>query len=313
MAGERGYGLSKQAAGVFRDMAAKHRQRLPDVGRRTRRVWNPRSPGSDGSGPTPSAGCCAGCIDCRYMTAFHSIFAPTYYASPIPNLLIPGNEADDGDGELSLEYIGVSDGLDGVADGHPYWESDTFTYTCGDSGVFDTYLWRMYSMALETADCHTENSDEMVGPYIVRVGSATVCDDLTAANCGSACGSGGEYGDCAACPEATLITGSDTMVTTAAPASLNGPTFSGDSVDNVGCVWWSGTVGTPADYSGGTYYASLDLDTGVFEITINDDVDGAGTATYTGTVACNGAFTMTKTASTGSMTWSTTFTLTGAV
>lgn len=89
----------------------------------------PAAPQNISSGTSGnSGGCCAPCIPCKYMTAAR-FYAPNYYTKNIPAELIP---ADSVDGELALHFIGLADGttVSGATDGNPYFESDTFDWSC---------------------------------------------------------------------------------------------------------------------------------------------------------------------------------------
>lgn len=117
-----------------------------------------------------SAGCCGPCVDRSYLTVFDR-FAAQYEARGIPATL---------GGDPTLTYVGLTSGLPGITDDFPYWESDTFVYTCAAGS--DTYYWRMVIGA--SAPCRTGGGQANVYLYLVCDASATACD-LTAWNCAS--------------------------------------------------------------------------------------------------------------------------------
>ncbi len=83
----------------------------------------PDDPDDDGNS---SDGCCASCIDRRYMSVFGN-FSHRYYVRFLPDSLKPTDQAGE---DLLLEYVGLSDGLPDITDDFPYWESDTFEWDC---------------------------------------------------------------------------------------------------------------------------------------------------------------------------------------
>lgn len=122
-----------------------------------------------------SAGCCAGCVSRKYMTIFNH-FANRYNAVNLPSTL--------GGSPVTLTFIGLTpsggSAFPGITADDPYWESDTFTFTCA-AGT-DTYWWRMVVGA--SAPCRAGGGWDNVYLYLVAASSTLNCD-FTAWNCGS--------------------------------------------------------------------------------------------------------------------------------
>lgn len=230
--------------------------------------------GRDDSGN--AAGCCSGCVDQRYLLVA-GLYASQYRITKIP--------AELGGPVVTLDFIGLTSGLPGITDGFYYWESDTFDYECDDGS--DTYFWRMVVRASAASTCRAAWGANEVYLYLVRVGSAADCTDLTEPFCGG--------GDCPTCPDATVFTISIPFF------------FTNGLFHQSGCVWGAtGTYIQDIAGSGSTtisFVASFNLTSGVFTLTLTNSVFGTCTATYNiaagDAATCNGDFGMERTAQTG--------------
>lgn len=80
---------------------------------------------SSASSDAASRGCCAPCIDRRWMTVANRNYAAEYSVSGIA-----AKYGGDSNGKIYLSHIGKSSGLPGITDGDDYWESPTFNFSC---------------------------------------------------------------------------------------------------------------------------------------------------------------------------------------
>lgn len=163
------YGLTGGATQALTRLIAKDRQTVPDTGRPSGRVWD----SIVGDGSDPNSACCGPCVDDAVLT-IDSLYADAYTASRIPIEL--------GGPIVTLNYVGLLavSPLTSITHSNVYyWESNKFEYTC-DAGP-DQYIWRMIVDADGTSLCRADYRLTVL--YLINVGSATHCTDLSTPRC----------------------------------------------------------------------------------------------------------------------------------